>query len=131
MKASRRLSTTPSRVKVNPWRVFLVPLCCYRRQTSAFERVFKTIFISLIESIDTTKIQLSRTQTAGRRSFWSSRKSTLTTRKRGRADGSASRLVFAISCKQDDKSAANDFQDTLERIVNEIKNTTVSIAYKS
>lgn len=27
---------------------------------------------------------------------------------------------------QDDKSAANDFQDTLERIVNEIKNTTVS-----
>lgn len=26
---------------------------------------------------------------------------------------------------QDDKSAANDFQETLERIVNEIKNTTV------
>lgn len=32
----------------------------------------------------------------------------------------------SLACSQDDKSAANDFQETLERIVNEIKNTTVS-----
>lgn len=34
--------------------------------------------------------------------------------------------VLRVSLTQDDKSAANDFQETLERIVNEIKNTTVS-----
>ncbi|CEQ42115.1 SPOSA6832_03880, partial [Sporobolomyces salmonicolor] len=34
------------------------------------------------------------------------------------------RLVIEASEAVDDKSAANDFQDTLERIVNEIKNTT-------
>ncbi|GAA5908039.1 SAGA histone acetyltransferase complex subunit SPT7 [Sporobolomyces salmoneus] len=34
------------------------------------------------------------------------------------------RLVIEASEAVDDKAAANDFQDTLERIVNEIKNTT-------
>jgi hypothetical protein len=32
---------------------------------------------------------------------------------------------FLLPSQQDDKSAANDFQETLERIVNEIRNTTV------